>query len=741
MTQLIVHGKQRTVAAFKVLPPLYALCLGVLAMLALALGAVTSASAAPTAPTLLSPADNADVRIPFTISWSAASDPSGILAYNWQISASSSFSSVLKQDSTMGETQDTVSGLATGTYYWRVQAVSNDFVQGPWSSPRRFKITGAGAGLPATPTLNLPRGGTHFHPWESFGMSWSAVSGAAKYVLEASKDGTFPASGTVFRWESETPSTTILITTADMGDYKARVFAVDANGIMSMPSNVIGFKISFDAPIAAAPTIVAPTGGAETSLPITFTWNHVINPQPSGYQLQISSSSNFSAIEADIPQLNGPSYTVINLPTTGTKYWRVRSFQGVLDASGTAAATAWSSTGTFVVPDAPLRVSTITLSRPTPASGQEVYVDLQLNRAVPSSGGTVTLSSSNPSAAPLPASVAVQGSTSWVQFRFWTGQVETPTSVTMTATIGAESTSHTFTVYPASLKSLDGVPLRTSGGTTLSPIVALNGQAPAGGAVVSLSSSHPAASPPATVTVPAGVESTWVAIPTSAVTQDTPVTITATWKDVTVQAQTTLTPQPAPTSLTLDPSTTSSSSGSTGRVTIAAPSADDVSFALSSSHPDLARVPGSVLIPAGVTASSFIISTVGVTQRTEVIISVTGGGVTLTATLTLEPVAAPTPTPVTLTAPSLLSPAADARFAPGTTINFDWSDVSGAATYTIQVSTSSTFSTTVLNQTVTPSQYSTSTLPTADLYWRVRANDASGKAGPWSSTRQFRIKS
>jgi hypothetical protein len=565
--------------------------------LALVVG-IAPALAGPSAPRPLSPADSASVTLPFTISWSAASDPSGILAYNWQVSASSTFAKISRQDSVMAPaTSDVVSGLAVGTYFWRVQAVSNDFVQGPWSTARRFKVTGASAGLPATPSLNPPRGGSSFHPWESFGMSWSGVAGATKYVLEAAKDSTFAANGVVFRWESPTPSTEILITTVDRGTYSARVFAVDANGNYSMPSNVVGFTIAFNAPIAAAPTLVSPTGGATAPLPIEFRWNHVVNPQSSGYQLQIARDSGFTQIEQDIPFLNGPTYTVAQLPTAGAKFWRVRSFQGVIDTAGTAAVTAWSPVGTFVVPDGPLQVNAISLSRAAPASGQEVYVDLQLNKGAPAGGATINLASSNAQAAPLPASVAVPGGVSFVTFRFVTGQVETPTTVTMTATIGSVSTTKSFTVSPSSLQSLDGMPFRQNGGVQLGAIVMLDGQAPAGGAVVSLSSSSPAAQPPPSVTVPAGVESVSFTMPTSQVSADTPVTITATWRGASVQATTTLMPQPAPTSITLDPTTTSGSSGSFGRVTAADPRDADVTFSLSTSRPDLVTIPNSVTVP------------------------------------------------------------------------------------------------------------------------------------------------
>jgi hypothetical protein len=90
-------------------------------------------AAVPAAPSPLSPAAGASVSAPLTISWSAVTDPAGIIAYNWQVSASSTFGVVIAQNSTMGPTQDTVSGLANGTYFWRVQAVNGSFVQGTWS--------------------------------------------------------------------------------------------------------------------------------------------------------------------------------------------------------------------------------------------------------------------------------------------------------------------------------------------------------------------------------------------------------------------------------------------------------------------------------------------------------------------------------------------------------------------------------------------------------------------------------
>ena len=101
----------------------------------------------------------------------------------------------------------------------------------------------------------------------------------------------------------------------------------------------------------------------------------------------------------------------------------------------------------------------------------------------------------------------------------------------------------------------------------------------------------------------------------------------------------------------------------------------------------------------------------------------------------------PPPPPSGLPAPALVSPADDARFAPGTTVAFDWTDVSGAASYTIQIDDSSSFPAPLtVNQTTTASQFTASGLPTTRMWWRVRANDSAGAPGAWSSARRFELK-
>lgn len=693
-------------------------------------------AATPPAPLAISPTDGAGVTEPFTISWTAVSDPAGIIAYNWEVSSSSAFTSLFLQNSTNGETQASVSGLANGTYFWRVQAVNGAFEQGAWSQPRSFTVTSAGS---AAPSLAPPKGYSTFHPLEVMTFSWTAVPEAATYVFQYSTDSSFTVSSTGEFNNIPDPTFSFAIFNPE-GNYFARVFAVDSSGNFSAPSNVITFSVFYNNPLPPPPAIVFPVNNPTLTLPVTLSWEHVANPQPSGYEIQIAKDSTFQTIEEDDPQLNGPTREILSL-TAGKKFWRVRSAQG--DSSPTTAAeTAWSAVGTFTISSAPPTPVSVTLVKDPLFSGETTWVAVQLTAAVPAGGATINLSSSNPAVMPVPPTITMPGNTAWMQFQVQAGQVSAPAPVTITATLNSASASAQFTLQPPSLRSLTISPATISGGAQPQGIVMLNGQAPAGGAVVSLSSNSPLVSPPASVTVAPGSFSASFPIPTSSVTANTTATVTAIYNGASSQAQVTLTSQQPPSSLTLSPNSTTGTGGSSfATVTVASPSSTDQVLQVASSNPSIASVPNGVTIPAGSTTGGFNIFTTSVSTQTVVTISVSGGGVTRTADLTVNPDAAPAPTPQpTPAAPALLSPASNAKVAQP--INFDWSDVSGAASYEIQIDDSSNFTAPLtLSQKVNASQATVTGLPAQRLFWRVRAFNSAGVAGPFSVSRRFTAQS
>jgi hypothetical protein len=608
------------------------------------------AATAPPTPAPLSPAAGASVIEPFTLAWSAVTDPSGIVGYNWQVSASSTFNTILAQNSTSGQTQDTISGLSNGTYFWRVQSANGAFAQSAWSQPRSFVMTGAGPGEPGAPTLSPTKGYSTFHPREVITFNWTAVPGAVSYVLQFGTDPSFPVTTT--GQFSNIPSTTFSFGTGDSeGSYSARVYAVNANGISGVPSNVINYTVFYSNPLPAPPSLLLPAKAATLSLPILLTWTDVPNPQPSGYELQIARDSSFSSIEDDVPQINNPARTELSL-TPGIKFWRVRSSQG--DAGPLkAAVTAWSAAGTFTVNQSPSAPVSLTAHNTLFYSGDSNLIAVQLTSAVPASGSLISLASSNPAAVSVPATITMPGNTAWTQFSISASQVTAPTPVTLTATLNSGTASVQLTVMPPSLKSVSISPSFISGGAQPEAIIMLNGQAPAGGAAVSLSSDSPAALPPAAATVPAGSQSVSIPLPTTSVAANTVATITATWNGSSVNSQFTVLPPAQPSSISLSPSATSGTNGSFATVMMASPATNDETFEVASSNPAVASTPNSVIIPSGLVAGGFNIFTAPVTTQTVVTISVTAGGVTRSANLTLLPVApTPTPTPsqtVTLT--------------------------------------------------------------------------------------------
>ncbi|HZS29460.1 MAG TPA: hypothetical protein VFB76_19700 [Candidatus Angelobacter sp.] len=651
----------------------------------LLLAAVTSAIAAVPAPALLSPASGANLPTPLTISWSAVNDPSGIIGYNWQVSTSSNFTSVILQDSTNGQTQDIVSGLPNGTYFWRVQAVNNALVQSAWSAGRSFNVTGAGAGQPGAPTMSPTKGYSTFHPLEVMTFNWSPVPGAASYVLQFSKDPSFPLSAT--SQFNNIPNTTFSFSTPDEGFYSARVFAVNANGVAGVPSNAITYTVFYNNPLSAPPSPLTPTNGTNLTLPITITWTDVANPQPSGYELQIAKDSGFKTIEEEAPQLNHASRTELSL-TPGQKFWRIRSAQG--DASPTTAAvTKWSASGTFTVSQAPAApVSMVAVSNPL-FSGNTTFVQLQLSTAAPTNGAVISLTSSDPNVLPVPATVTMPGNTGWMQFQIQAGQVTTPTPVTITAKLNSGDATLNVNVLPPSIKSIQINPGTISGGATAVAVITLNGLAPAGGALVELSSDSPAAVAPAVATVQAGDSVVEAQIPTNSVSANTLAHITASWNGASATSQFTIAPQGQPASITLSPAIISGATGSFAVVTIAAPSTTDQTFQIINSNPSVVSMADSVFIPAGATAVGTIINNSAVTTQTVVTISVTGGGVTRSATLTINPTVAPTTvslgvvvggrsgvrvvsSPAGISVPTGSS--AVAQFAPGTVITLSVTD-------------------------------------------------------------------
>ena len=105
----------------------------------------TISNTPPAAPTPVSPTDNKTIGLLGNITpafkWSAVTDPNGV-TYQLQIDTNPEFAYPVINKTGLQSSSYTLyssEALPRGTYYWRVKAVNNASVEGPWSAPRTLK--------------------------------------------------------------------------------------------------------------------------------------------------------------------------------------------------------------------------------------------------------------------------------------------------------------------------------------------------------------------------------------------------------------------------------------------------------------------------------------------------------------------------------------------------------------------------------------------------------------------------
>jgi len=277
-------------------------------------------------------------------------------------------------------------------------------------------------------------------------------------------------------------------------------------------------------------------------------------------------------------------------------------------------------------------------------SGKTSKAKVTLSRAAPAGGYLVYLSSSNTAAATVPATMTIPAGAVSKAATVKTKGVATNTTATIKATRLLESAEKNLLVKPASLLSVTLSPAKVVGGKSSIGKVALNGFAPPGGGVVALTNANPAATVPASATVPYNKTSKTFTITTVPVVANTAGAIKATYRGVTKKATLTVTP-PALQSLTLTPSTVTGGTNSTAKVTLTgkAPAGGIVVSVATSDAAVALPVDGagsaisSVTVPEGALAATFTVKTFPVASTQTAAISAQRGAVIKAKVLTVNP--------------------------------------------------------------------------------------------------------
>jgi hypothetical protein len=202
----------------------------------------------------------------------------------------------------------------------------------------------------------------------------------------------------------------------------------------------------------------------------------------------------------------------------------------VSPTSTTISASVGSVTQQAALSLVPFQVVSVSLSPSSLVGGGKSNGSILLN-AQPGSSGAITVKlKSSSGAVNVPASVSIAVGKLGGLFTAATSPVASTTAATLTASYGTSSQQATLSVQPAQLIAVSVSPssVKGSAGTAVTGTVSLNGLAPSGGIVVTLTSSDTsAAKVPTSVTIPAGRATATFRVTHAKVASNTAVTITA----------------------------------------------------------------------------------------------------------------------------------------------------------------------------------------------------------------------
>jgi hypothetical protein len=470
----------------------------------------------------------------------------------------------------------------------------------------------------------------------SVSLNPTSVAGGASSAGTVTLYAAAPAGGLVVTLASTSASATVpaSVTVAagqTTATFSVSTTAVAANASATITATLSGVSQTASLTITAAsltsvtlnPTSVA--GGTSSTGTVTLS-----SAAPAGgLVVTLASSSASATVPASVTVAAGQTTATFTVTTTAVAANTASTITATLGGVSQSASLGIT---------APV-LSTVALNPTSVTGGISSTGTVTLSSAAPAGGMVVTLASSSASAT-VPASVTVASGQTTATFTVNTTTVTAVTSVTITATSGVVSKTAALTVNPAaasvSLRTVTVNPASVVGGAGVTGTVTLSGAAPAGGVVVTLTSSSVSAKVPVSVTVPAGATSATFAITTVKVTAVASVNITGTYNAVSQKAVLQVTPTCAPISFVLNPTSVKGGTSSTGTITLNGPApAGGTVVTLKSSRTTAATVAKSVTVPAGATTVTFTISTKKVTSTTSSTITVTAGGVSRTASLSV----------------------------------------------------------------------------------------------------------
>jgi hypothetical protein len=281
------------------------------------------------APGLQSPGNGATVASLPAFTWGGVG---GAATYQFEFSANRAFTSGVPgfgngPTTTQSTAITTDKAIPNGTYYWRVRGVSATDRVGRWSSTRTINKQWNQA-----PSLISPLGGGVTWPSSPLVLKWNPVAHATQYYVRIATD---PALSNLIVGSVSNPVKTqgpvfSYLGVLPPGRYYWAITPVDAEGNQGTRSGVGSFTWSWPSDTS---TNVTNQSTDSSVFDPQFSWAPI--PGAVGYQVQVNSSPAFPAGSqwCCTDNVLGTSLSPTQfLPNETTLYWRVRG----LDSNGDA---------------------------------------------------------------------------------------------------------------------------------------------------------------------------------------------------------------------------------------------------------------------------------------------------------------------------------------------------------------------------------------------------------------------
>ncbi len=210
----------------------------------------------------------------------------GAAGYQWQVSTSPTFSTMIINDSTRsaGDTLMSATFVAGIKYYWRVRAYGT-YGANSFSGIDSFTVMTA----PAAPLLASPANNSASQRADSLILKWNRVDADSGYICEVSTTPSFTSSLAV---KDTTRDTTLEVSSLkNLTKYYWRVSAYNAGG-MGAYSSVDSFTTIIAVP--SAPTLASPVGATGEPRRATLQWRPSIDAKT--YHLQVATADSVDSL-------------------------------------------------------------------------------------------------------------------------------------------------------------------------------------------------------------------------------------------------------------------------------------------------------------------------------------------------------------------------------------------------------------------------------------------------------------